>query len=106
MADRPQIETNLKEHLQQLAYPRHALANAEGHEKASRYIFETLNSFGLSVRPHEFSWKGRLYRNWIATHPKESDGLPALIIGAHFDTVPDCPGADDNASGVAVLLEA
>ena len=34
------------------------------------------------------------------THPKN-----ILIIGAHYDTVPNTPGADDNASGVACLLE-
>lgn len=30
---------------------------------------------------------------------------PVLVIGAHYDAVPGSPGADDNASGVAVLLE-
>jgi Zn-dependent M28 family amino/carboxypeptidase len=33
------------------------------------------------------------------------NGSPALVIGAHYDTVPGSPGADDNASGVAALLE-
>ncbi|MBD0342812.1 MAG: M20/M25/M40 family metallo-hydrolase, partial [Microcoleus sp. Co-bin12] len=31
--------------------------------------------------------------------------LPPIVIGAHYDTVPGTPGADDNATGVAVLLE-
>ena len=31
--------------------------------------------------------------------------LPPIVIGAHYDTVPGSPGADDNATGVAVLLE-
>ena len=31
--------------------------------------------------------------------------LPALVIGAHYDHIPDCAGADDNASGTAALLE-
>ena len=30
---------------------------------------------------------------------------PALVLGAHYDHIPDCPGADDNASGVAGVLE-
>ena len=30
---------------------------------------------------------------------------PPIVIGAHYDTVPGSPGADDNATGVAVLLE-
>ncbi len=31
--------------------------------------------------------------------------MPPIVIGAHYDTVPGSPGADDNATGVAVLLE-
>jgi hypothetical protein len=31
--------------------------------------------------------------------------LPELVIGAHYDHIPDCPGADDNASGTAAVLE-
>jgi Zn-dependent M28 family amino/carboxypeptidase len=43
------------------------------------------------------------YRNVIAER-KGSDGR-VVVIGAHYDTAPGTPGADDNASGVAVLLE-
>jgi Zn-dependent M28 family amino/carboxypeptidase len=31
--------------------------------------------------------------------------LPELVLGAHYDHIPDCPGADDNASGTAAVLE-
>lgn len=41
--------------------------------------------------------------NIIAYLPKES--LPLVVIGAHYDTVTDSPGANDNASGTAVVLE-
>ena len=34
-----------------------------------------------------------------------SDGRPHLLLGAHYDSVPGTPGADDNASAVAVCLE-
>ena len=49
---------------------------------------------------------GGTYRNVIATaHPASTHGeLPPLIIGAHFDTVAGSPGADDNASALAVLM--
>lgn len=42
--------------------------------------------------------------NLIARHPGAAPG-PAVVVGAHLDTVRDSPGADDNASGVAALLE-
>src|SRR5205823_13185909 len=39
-----------------------------------------------------------------SVYPQRAD-LPFFIVGAHYDSVPGTPGADDNASGVAALLE-
>lgn len=44
-------------------------------------------------------------RNFIAALPAASSDAPVLVVGAHYDTAPGTPGADDNASGVAALLE-
>src|SRR5258708_17895233 len=49
-------------------------------------------------RKREFQSGGRRVRNI-------ESGAGAVVVGAHYDTVPGSPGADDNASGVAVLLE-
>ncbi len=44
--------------------------------------------------------------NQVARHPRFSNGdLPRFIVGAHLDSKPDSPGADDNGSAVAALLE-
>lgn len=43
--------------------------------------------------------------NVIADPPDFDAGSPHLIVGAHLDTVPQAPGAEDNASGVAAVLE-
>ncbi|UDQ97183.1 M28 family peptidase [Lentisphaerota bacterium WC36G] len=51
-----------------------------------------------------FARKGTKFRNIIATTP-EIKGAPYIIVGAHYDCFNTTPGADDNASGVAVLLE-
>ena len=52
---------------------------------------------------------GKIYRNVVATkypdRPGQGGELPPLLIGAHYDTVSGSPGADDNASGLVVLLE-
>lgn len=42
--------------------------------------------------------------NLIATRGDRAPGEPWLLVGAHLDTVPQAPGAEDNASGVGVLL--
>ena len=43
------------------------------------------------------------YRNVVAL-PADAENRPSTLICAHYDSVPGCPGADDNASGVAVML--
>jgi Zn-dependent M28 family amino/carboxypeptidase len=63
-------------------------------ETAARYIEAAMGS----TRSHSFRSGGRTVRN-IET------GAGPFVIGAHYDSVPGSPGADDNASGVAVLIE-
>jgi Zn-dependent M28 family amino/carboxypeptidase len=63
-------------------------------ETPARYIEHALKDFSTQ----EFTSGGRKVRN-IET------GSGDLVVGAHYDTVPGSPGADDNASGVAVLIE-
>ena len=44
--------------------------------------------------------------NLVATRGDVRPGRPWLLVGAHLDTVPQAPGAEDNASGIGVLLAA
>jgi len=63
-------------------------------ERPARYIEEQL----ASPKAQTFESGGRRVRN-VET------GAGTIVVGAHYDTVPGSPGADDNASGVAVLIE-
>jgi Zn-dependent M28 family amino/carboxypeptidase len=56
------------------------------------------------VRP-SFQFRGAEYHNVVGTLTGAAPDRPRLLVGAHYDTVPNTPGADDNASGVAALLE-
>jgi len=69
-----------------------------------QYLEEELAAMGLRVESDFFSYRGRSFRNVIArtSAPKRA---PLVVLGAHFDSVEGSPGADDNASGVAALLE-
>jgi Zn-dependent M28 family amino/carboxypeptidase len=60
----------------------------------------------LEVSAHPFEAMGETYRNVIATLPASQGDAAPLLIAAHYDTVPGSPGADDNASALAVMLEA
>jgi Zn-dependent M28 family amino/carboxypeptidase len=69
------------------------------------FIEKELASYGLKVESDYFSYRGKKFRNVVGRlSPHRSGSL--VILGAHFDSVQGTPGADDNASGVAVLLEA
>jgi Zn-dependent M28 family amino/carboxypeptidase len=67
-------------------------------ERAARYIESAFAAAGLNPSSHRFESGGRTVRNVEA-------GKGAVVVGAHYDTVPGSPGADDNASAVAVLIE-
>lgn len=96
--------TNLEHYTSVIAGHRHAWENAEELEERARYIEDTFKLFGLKAESQNVPYHGRLYRNIIGTLPGRKDGGQVLI-GAHYDAALGSPGADDNASGVAVLLE-
>ena len=68
------------------------------------YIAQRFRESGGIVEVQEFSARRQTWRNVIA-HFGPRDSTPPLVIGAHHDTLFSRPGADDNASGVAGLLE-
>jgi len=74
--------------------------------KAENYIYVTLEKMGYKPQRQEVLYENRCYNNIIATLSGMVNPEETILIGAHFDTVSGTPGADDNASSVAVLLEA
>ena len=73
-------------------------------EAAADFIAGELSSSGLAVTEQRFPFRGRTYRNVVGELAGANAAEPLLVVGAHYDTVRDTPGADDNASGVAGLL--
>ena len=83
-------------------YPRD-WQSVENLSRTAAYIREELEAAGaeVSFQPHRA--RGRDYVNVIGRfHPERE---PRVVVGAHYDAVANTPGADDNASGVAGLLE-
>jgi len=76
-------------------------------DATARYLREQLDQLGVPVVEHEFQASGQTFVNLevIAAQAAETPEQACVVIGAHYDTVPGTPGADDNASGVAALLE-
>ena len=78
-------------------------------KKVSDILHSRFSSLGYGVRLQKFTYRKEDYFNVVAASPGE-DPLekfsgPVLVAGAHYDTVSTTPGADDNASAVAGLME-
>ena len=70
-------------------------------ETPVRYIESAFAAHGLASKRQTFESGGRNVSN-VEVSPS---GPAAIVVGAHYDTVPGSPGADDNASAVAALIE-
>ena len=71
-------------------------------QAAADYVFQNFAAMGYAPRRQTFTYMEEVVGNIIAG---DENPRGYYILGAHFDTVAGTPGADDNASGVAVLLE-
>jgi len=95
----PQIDpSRLWKHVETLAGER------EGERSRSftrDYISQQLKSFGFSPELQEFDRGINVFAQRKGTDSKAG----AILVAAHYDTVPKSPGADDNATGVAAVLE-
>jgi aminopeptidase YwaD len=69
------------------------------------FIEREMAGCGLRVESDYFNYRGKRFRNLVGRLGPQR-GASVIILGAHFDSVEGTPGADDNASGLAVLLEA
>lgn len=96
---------NLKEHVKNIHFDRNPYHGYPKLEQAAQYIEKEFLKTGLDVKEDHFEWEGKSYKNIVAEKRGITSPLRVLILGAHYDTVPGSPGADDNASAVALLLE-
>jgi Zn-dependent M28 family amino/carboxypeptidase len=96
------LQRRLQSHLEQVTRDRDPFLATAGHFYAQQYIRDQLSQWG-TVTSHEFTFRGNAYQNLILDIT--GTDRPPILVGAHYDTVPGSPGADDNATGIAVLLE-
>ncbi len=74
-------------------------------DDAEEFVAGRFNGAGYeAVDRHDFDVDGVTFTNLIAEVPGAGRKDEIVLVGAHYDTAPGTPGANDNASGVAVLL--
>ena len=104
--DEKRTKDELFKHIQMLSdvIPDRSL-DSPGLEAAAQYIVKSFQALGYSTRSQVYELRGKNQRNIEAILPGTTHPERIIVLGAHYDTVPGTPGADDNASGVAALLE-
>jgi hypothetical protein len=101
------LAANLRRHVDHLAGkigPRH-LGQPHKLDAAVEFIERELSSAGYTVGRHPYRVDAHDVVNLISELPGKNRAQEVVILGAHYDTVYATPGADDNASAVAVLIE-
>jgi Zn-dependent M28 family amino/carboxypeptidase len=102
------LTARLATHVDRLAGligPRH-LGKPRAFHAAAEYVARQLAEFHDDVRRETYPVQGELVDNVFIELPGGEKPREIVILGAHYDTVDTTPGADDNASAVAVLIEA
>lgn len=96
----------LRNDLQTIQGIRHYQANPTHLEETKDLLEDRFNQFGLSTYRQPFDRAGYVGHNIIGRKAGLGQEQNCFIIDAHFDTVDDAPGADDNGSGTVGVLEA
>lgn len=108
--------------VQEIAQRPHPLGSAD-HVRVRDYLFGRMSALGLSPTPYEGPLSPESIRraerqgqnpagvgytavNLVGILPGRDPAAPAILIMAHYDTVPGSPGAADNSAGIASVLEA
>jgi Zn-dependent M28 family amino/carboxypeptidase len=99
------LTSRLQKHVETLATSIGGRLATTGLEAAARYIEGQLGSYAYRPRRQVFTAAGHTYANIETEIPGEPHSQGILVIGAHYDTAGNLPGANDNASGVAATLE-
>lgn len=101
------IERNARRIVETLArdYPSRHGTNPIALYGAASFIEKEFSSLGYEVQSQSYTADGVQVRNLVIEKKGEHPEKPCIVLGAHYDTVVGTPGADDNASGVAGLIE-
>ncbi len=99
------LEQRLRRHVATLAAVPRPPGSA-AHREGQSYIRSHLEQAGFAVREDAYATPfAPPGLNLLTTPVPDRPGLPLVLVAAHYDSLPDTPGADDNASAVAALLE-
>ena len=106
-AEEQRLARRLRGHVETLAgaIGERNVWHYEALERAAVYVEDELRRLGYRPGRQEYEAAGRTVRNVDATLPGASRADEIVVLGAHYDSVRGSPGANDNGTGVAAVLE-
>lgn len=99
------IAENLERHVRAVASEPHNLRYPAALDRSAIHIESALSDMGYSVSRQPFEAAGHTVRNIEAVIAPADPKAETLVIGAHYDSYSYAPGANDNGSGTAAVLE-
>ena len=106
-----EIIKQLRQDVLSIATSKGRVPGSDGHDSSREYLVQRMTELDLEFYSGdslelEYEVEGRQFCNLVGGLPGSSSKLAPIILAAHYDAVPGSPGADDNASSVAILLSA
>jgi len=99
------LAQQLRQHVTTIAAQEHNVQHPVALEEAANYLEAELVSYGYQVQRQEFVASGVKVRNLEVTIPSQNaPGQRVIVVGAHYDSAHETPGANDNATGTAAIL--
>lgn len=106
-SDQAELAGRLREHVQAIASRPHNVGHPRELERAALSIEHALASMGYDVHRQPFRADGQEVRNLevVIEPPASEANAKTLVVGAHYDSYLHAPGANDNGTGVAGVIE-
>jgi hypothetical protein len=102
-----ELAEKLRTHVTAIASEPHNVAHYDALEKSAAYIEAQLTALGYKPVAQVFEADGKKVRN-IAVElapGRAAERIPSIVVGAHYDSYGNAPGANDNGSGAAAVIE-
>lgn len=106
-AEEHELSRRLRRHVVAIASEPHNVAHPQALDAAADYIEQTLRQAGLAPQRQSYVVDRKEVSNIYVALPERSSTKPrrTLVVGAHYDSAGRVPGANDNGSGTAAVLE-
>lgn len=102
-----ELAQRLRGHVTAIASEPHNVVHYEALERSASYIERELKALGYTPVAQAYDADGKSVRNIsVELAPQNADGAtPSIVVGAHYDSYGNAPGANDNGSGSAAVIE-